>query len=129
MSLFKVFKFVEEHRKNKAKAIEIREDPERQPKSKRFGVSSIIFSVFAVAFAALLGYGVRLVTDGDFLTQVAGFFAIIFGVCSAIFLIFKAIEYWAFQALINKKAMTWISLVFWILAIGGSVGITLVLGA
>lgn len=128
MSLFKVFRFIEEHRKNKAKAIEIREDPERQPKSKRFGLSSILFSIFAVAFAALLGYGINLVTNGDFLTQVVGFFAIIFGVFSAIFLIFKAIEYWAFQAMINKNAVTWISLVFWLLAIGGSVGVALVIG-
>jgi len=127
MSLFKVLNFIEEHRRNKAKAIEIKEDFEKQPKSKKFGISSILYSIFAVAFAALAGYGIKLVSSDNFYTQVAGFFALIIGICTALFLIYKAIEYWAFQALINKNAVTWISLVFWILAIGGCVGIALVL--
>lgn len=127
MSLFKILNFLEEHRRNKARAIKIKEDPEKQPKSKKFGITSIIYSLFAVAFAALAGYGIMLVSSDNFYTQVAGFFALIFGICTAIFLIYKAIEYWAFQALINKNAITWISLVFWILSIGGCVGIAIVL--
>lgn len=127
MSLFKILNFVEEFRKSKSKAKEIKANPEKQPKSKRFGVGSIVGSVLCVAFTFLLAFSISMLMTNNFYQVVAGGILGILALGGVIASLYKAIEFWAFQLYINKKPITWISLAILIIAIAGSVAISVII--
>lgn len=103
-----------------SKASEIRRDEERRERSVRFAVSSIVYSVIAVA-AVLFGLFLMSVREESgilviFLIAIAAtFFA--GGLVTFIGALLRVIA----QFTINRKPMTWIALVVLLLAVGVSV--------
>ncbi len=106
-----------EFRRSKEKAKAIKADPVKQPKSMRFGVSSIIASVLGVGFAFVVAYGIKWLTSDNLWLIIAGAVIGLIGLAGIVSSIYKAVEGWAFQLYVNKSPVTWISLVTWILAI------------
>ncbi len=117
MKLFNFLNFVHEFRRSKEKAKAIKADPVKQPKSMRFGVSSIIASVLGVGFAFVVAYGIKWLTSDNLWLIIAGAVIGLIGLAGIVSSIYKAVEGWAFQLYVNKSPVTWISLVTWILAI------------
>ncbi len=111
--------FIIQFQRSRDKARAIKADPEKQPKSKVFGVSSIFSSILSVAFAVLIAFGIKWLMTEELLTLILGGIVGIIGIGGTLAALYKAIECWAFQLFINKKPITWISLALWILAIGG----------
>lgn len=108
------------------KARQIKCDPVKKDKSVRFAVLSIILALCAVGFAALTSVFFLWYQSGNIVLIIAGVIVGLgIGLCGAIVLLGNSIKYWAMQCYINKKVMTWISLVVLILAVVASVVIVL----
>jgi len=120
MNIFKALNFIAEFQRNKNKAKAIKEDVEKQPKSKIFGASSILSSILVVAFSFLVTFGIKWVISDNLLYVIAGAVIGLIGIAGMLSSIYKAIESWAFQLLINKRPITWIALAIWIIAIVAS---------
>lgn len=121
------FNFIAEFRRSKDKAQAIRSNEEQRVKSKVFGVSSILSSILCVAFAVLLGFGLKWLMDDALLSLILGIIAGLIGLAGTLAALYKAIESWAFQLYVNKRPITWISLALWILAIGGAVAVVIII--
>lgn len=101
---------------NKAK--KIKNDPEKQPKSKRFGILSIICSLFAVALSSLVYLFPMWLSSNNIVLIVVGVVVGIgIGAIGAVTLLFHSIINLWLQFYINKKAISWVSLAILILAI------------
>ncbi len=111
--------FAAEFQRTKNKANAIKSDPEKQPKSKIFGVSSILSAAIGVAFSFVIVFGIKWLMSDNLWRIIGGAVIGLIGLAGTLAGIYKAIESWAFQKYINKSPITWISLAVWILAIAG----------
>lgn len=95
-------------------AASIKADESKRSKSIKFGVSSIVCSIIAVVFAFLFGLLLEnLSSDLVVLLQVVLAFSI--ALCVAGLLIASLVRVIA-QLIINRKALSWIALVFFLAA-------------
>ncbi len=127
MKLYNVLTFIWGFQKRRNKAKSIKADPEKQPKSKIFGITSIFVSILSVALSFLIVYGLKWMFADGLLIIIAGVAVGLIGLFGTLFSLYEAIESWAFQLYINKRTITWISLAVWILAIAAIVVILVML--
>lgn len=104
----------------------IKENPEKQCKSIRFGVASIICSLLALPFSGLIFLFIQSLSSNNFILIIGGIlFGLILGIGGTIILIFQSIKNWILQLYINKKPITWIALAISIISLIGCIGIVL----
>ncbi len=112
------FKFLFRINTSQEKAREIKADPVKREKSIRFGILSIILSIFAFACSCLmLLFG--SIQDSALLIL---FMIIIIGIGigGAAILLIDSLIYCITQFSINRKWMSWLSIIIFILALVGS---------
>ena len=106
------------------RAGEIRRDPERKNKSVRFGVLAIILSIIAIPFSLLMFLTANvLASDGGLITLIIEFILGLLGIAIPVILLLDSLFYMILQLSINRKAMTWISLV---VVIGAIVAVSII---
>ena len=107
----------------------IKQDPVLRPKSKMFGVRSIILSCVGMFLISIFGnLTIRAITGLG--SSGLGFFILIFFIIILIVIDFYLLGYfliyplicWILQLSLNKKAVGWIALALWILLLFISVG-------
>ena len=107
-----------------SKAHDIKNDEERRVKSVRFGITSIVFSVFAFAFAVCGAFLLSLLSGGNaeaillFIFTIAGI-AAAFG--SAVMLFIGALLRVIAQLTINRKPIGWIALALFVVCLVAAV--------
>lgn len=107
-----------------ARARRIKENPEKQAKSVRFGVTSIVCSLLALPFSGLIFLFVQSLSSNNFVLIIGGIlFGLGLGVGGAIALLYQAVKNWALQLYINKKPIAWVGLAISIISLIGCVGI------
>ena len=110
-----------------AKASEIRRDEVKRPKSVIFGITSIIYSLLAVAFAIGGAFVFSISTD-----SLLAIFLIVIGavlMVGAVVTLIGALVRVIAQLRINRRAIGWIALIVLIAAVAGSVvGIAYIFG-
>ena len=105
-------------------AHEAKQDPERRPKVVRFGVCAIIYALFTIVCAlGLLLF--QFAGDGLFVTIICVLFGVAIGVIATLVCLITALIYWFCQLSVNKKPMTWISLVIMLACFAAAVIIPL----
>ena len=107
----------------------IKQDPALRPKSKMFGVRSIILSCIGMFLISIFGnLTIRAITGLG--SSSLGFFILIFFVIILVVIDFYLLGYfliypmicWILQLRLNKKAVGWIALALWIVLLFISVG-------
>ena len=94
------------------RARELRNDPERKEKSKRFGILAIVMAIIAIPFSLLMFPTANiLASDGGIITLLVVFVLGLIGIVIPAVLLLDSLFYMILQLSINKKAISWISLV------------------
>lgn len=109
---------------NKAKAIKA--DPEKQPKSKRFGIFAMIYGLLVIPFSALIYVFFLCLNTNSAIMTALGAVAGLAGVLGVIGYLIAAWKNWGLQIYINKKPITWISLAVIIASIIVSIVIVII---
>ncbi len=100
-------------------ARQIKSDPVKREKSIRFGILSIILSIFAFACSCLmLLFG--SIQDSALLIFLM-IIIIALGVAGPVILLIDSLIYCITQLTINKKWVTWLAVVVLVLAFAGSI--------
>lgn len=105
-------------------AKEIKANPEKQPKSIRFGVHAIINSIAMLISSVFIGV-ILMVHLLE--VPIIGLVLIIALGLSVLLLLTHTIKNWALQVYINKRPITWISLAVVILSIAASIAIVILM--
>lgn len=94
-------------------------DPVQRVKSKRFGITSIIFSVLAVPFAALVYFSLSWLQGDGILLLIFLIALLAIGIVGMLLCVINAVGEWILQIYVNRRAVTRISLVFLLAGLGG----------
>ncbi len=109
-----------------ARARQIKENPEKQQRSVRFAVLSIICAVLAVPFSGLPFLFVQSLSSNQFIFIIGGIlFGLGLGIGGTLILLYHAIKNWILQLYINKKPIAWVALAIAVISLIGCVGIIL----
>lgn len=101
-----------------ADARDIKKDPEKRLKSKKYGAMSILSSILSIGFVALLSFALGWIFGGENLGRIIiGFVLAVIGALTAISSLFNSIGFCILQISINRKAISWIALLFLIIGI------------
>ena len=85
-------------------------DPEKRQKVFRFGICAVIYALMTAVFSCgLLLF--QFVGNGIIVSVLALIFGITIGVFCTLVCLVTALIYWFCQLSVNKKPITWISLV------------------
>lgn len=101
-----------------ADAREIRKDEERRKSSVKYGIRAIVYAVFAIPFAFLIAVFPKWMSGGD--TQLLFIFGIALfaiGIAGVLIFLLNATVFFFLQLSLNKRAVTWVALAFWLLSI------------
>ncbi|MCM1259331.1 MAG: hypothetical protein NC182_00105 [Prevotella sp.] len=111
---------------NIADARRIKGNAEKQSKSMRFGVRSIICSLLSLPFSGLIFLFLQSLSSNNFILIIGGIlFGLVLGAGGTIALLYHAIKNWALQLYINKRPIGWVALSISIISLIGCIGIVL----
>lgn len=114
-----IFRFLNQYSNVKRKADKIKSDVDKRQKSIHFGITSILTSLFAMAFCILGAWFFKAFTDTGLVifTIILGITFILCGVILFVWALIRLI----FQFGINKNWSGWLSLFLFFACIAGSV--------
>lgn len=96
-----------------SEAREIKKDPEKRLKSKKFGLMSIVSSILSIGFVALLFFALSQIFGGENLGQIIlGIVLAVIGALTAVSSLLNSVGFCILQISINRKAISWIALIF-----------------
>ena len=99
--------------------------PEKRERVVRFGVIAVIYALVTAACAcALLLFKIGF-SNGIFLGIILLIFAIGIGVIGTLICFITTLVYWFSQLSVNKKAGTWVTLVFVLIGFAAAVAVPL----
>ena len=114
---------------------QVKGDPELKPKSKMFGVRSIWFTIamLAVICAGVVGVvWIISVLNQDAIMVVIGLiillvFLIVLTIWGGSYLIIASLTCWIYQLRLNKKAIGWVAMALFFVAIVGIATVTIIM--
>lgn len=110
-----LFRFID----SASDARRIKKDPELKRKCKKFGVQSILFSIFAIPFALLILVSVAWLQGDGMLLLIFIIALPIIGAIGMLLMLVDAIAYFILQICVNRRLISWLALVFLVASVVG----------
>lgn len=112
-----IFRFLD----HAARAREIAADPERKSRSMRYGVFAIVMALCVPACALLIYFSLKGMSGEAALLLIFWIALLAIGIGGVLVFFVNSLAFWILQCCINRKAITWISLVVLLLSLAAAV--------